>query len=122
VHPSTAAPSLARQSPPPSTPSLEALVGQITASAAAAIARALRERENGRLDPRTKAQGGDLIAMLFGLQQATAGKIDFYAVARARGAQTLAERYGDAVDARTIDILIDGAIEVLQKVVRAQMN
>ena len=51
-----------------------------------------------------------------------AGQIDFYAAARARGTRLLQERYGRDINARTITVLIDAVIEVLQQIVRAELN
>jgi hypothetical protein len=51
-----------------------------------------------------------------------AGQIDFYAAARARGTRLLQERYGRDINARVIAVLIDAVIEVLQQVVRAELN
>ena len=110
------APALLPVAPPlPSTPQLGQVIGQITASAAAAIARALREREHGRLDSKTTARAVDLVALLFSLQRATAGELDFYATARAQGVQALQQRWGKTVNARTIATLVDGVIEVLSR-------
>jgi hypothetical protein len=100
---------------------LEQAIGKIAADAAAALARALREFQTDGLSFGTKMRVGDLIARLFELRLC-AGQIDFYAVARARGAHQLQERYGRDVNARTIAVLIDAVIEVLQQVVRAELN
>ena len=106
----------------PSAPALEQAVGEIAASAALEIARALRHQNNG-LSPRNAASVfGDRVAQLFELQQAYTGRLDFCAVAGAAGARLLRERYGKDLDARTIAVLIDGVIENLQQVVRAELN
>ena len=98
------------------------IIGEVTADAAVVLARALREFQNDGLSPRTRGHWGDLIVRLFELWQVCAGQIDFYAVARARGARLLQERYGRDINARTIAVLIDGALEILQQVVRAELN
>jgi hypothetical protein len=41
---------------------------------------------------------------------------------RARGAHLLQERHGKDLNARTIAVLIDAVIEILQKVVRSELN
>jgi len=51
-----------------------------------------------------------------------AGQIDFYAAARARGARLLQERDGRDINARTIAVLIDAVLEILQQVVRLELN
>ena len=63
---------------------------------------------------------GDRIARLFELRLVCAGPID--AVARTRGARLLQQRYGKDINARTIAVLADAVIEVLQHVVRAELN
>jgi hypothetical protein len=101
---------------------LEQVVGEIAAGAALAIARALHHQNNG-LSPRNAASAfGEWIARLFALRQVCAGQIDFYAIARARGARLLQERYGGDINTRMIAVLIDAVIEVLQQVVRAELN
>src|SRR5262249_717892 len=106
----------------PSAPPLDEVIGETAAAAALAIAQALHEFQTDGLSSRTRAQGGDLIAQLFELRLVYAGQLDFYAVARARGARLLQERYGEDINARTIAVLIDAVIEVLQQVVRAELN
>jgi len=108
-------------SAPPSALPLEQIIGEVTA-AAVALARALREFQTDGLSSRTRAQGGDRIVRLFELRLVYAGQIDFYAVARARGTRLLQKRYGRDINARTIAVLIDAVIEVLQQVVRAELN
>jgi len=106
--------------PQPST--LPQIIGEVTAGAAVALARALREfQQTDELSFETKMRAGDWIARLFELRLC-AGQTDFYAVARARGARLLQERYGRDVNARTIAVLIDAVIEVLQQVVRSELN
>jgi hypothetical protein len=97
-------------------------VGKLTADAAATAARAWYESQNGGLTTKTKMHGGDQIAQLFGLWQVCAGQVDFYAVARASGIRLLRERYGEDISARTIAALTDTVIEILQKVVRSELN
>jgi hypothetical protein len=105
----------------PSAPALEQVIGEVTADAAVVLARALREFQTDGLSFEAKMHVGDLIARLFELRLC-AGQIDFYAVARARGARLLQDRYGRDVNARTIAVLLDAVIEVLQQVVRAELN
>src|SRR5262249_424573 len=106
----------------PSALPLEQIIGEVTADAAVVLARALREFQNDGLSPRTRGHWGDLIVRLFELWQVGAGQIDFYAVARARGARLLQERYGKDINARAIAVLIDGVLEILQKIVRSELN
>src|SRR5215472_3622389 len=101
---------------------LEEIVGAITADAAVVLARALREFQTDGLSARTRAQGGDRIAQLFELRLVYAGQIDFYAVARARGTRLLQDRCGEDISARTIAALIDTVLDILQKVVRSELN
>jgi|SRR6516164_6637725 hypothetical protein len=111
-------------SPLPSALPLEEIIGEIAADAALEIARALRAHQNDELSFKNAATSafGDGIARLFGLWQVCAGWIDFYAVARARGAHVLRERHGGDLNTRTIVVLIDGVLEALRQVVRAELN
>ena len=115
--------SLPAASPQPSALPLEELIGEIAAGAAVAIARALRDQNDG-LSPRNAASAfGDWIARLFELRLVCAGQIDFYAVARARGARLLQERsHGEDLDARMLATLLDAVLETLQQVVRSELN
>ena len=113
--------SLPVASPLPSALPLEEIIGEIAADAALEIARALREFQTDGLSFEAKMRVGDLIARLFELRLC-AGWIDFYAVARARGARRLRERHGEDLNAQTIAVLIGAVIEVLQQVVRAELN
>jgi hypothetical protein len=106
----------------PSTLPLEQIIGEVTADAAVVLARALCEFQTDGLSSRTRGYGGDQIARLFELWQVCAGQIDFYVVARARGARLLQERYGRDINARTIAVLIDGVLEILQQIVRVELN
>ena len=106
----------------PSALPLEQIIGEVTADAAVVLARALREFQNDGLSARTRTHWGDLIAQLFKLWQVCAGQVDFYAVTRARGARLLQERYGEDINARTIAVLIDGVLEILQQIVRSELN
>src|SRR5215831_18609042 len=106
----------------PSALPLEQVVAETAADAALATARALHEFQNGGLSSRTQMDAGDQIVRLFELWQVCAGQIDFYAVARARGARLLQERYGRDINARTIAVLIDAVLENLQQAVRAELN
>jgi hypothetical protein len=100
---------------------LEQVIGEIAAGAAMAIAQALRYQNDGPSFRNAASAFGDWIAQLFELRLC-AGQIDFYAVVRARGAHLLQERYGRDINARTITVLIDAVIEVLQHVARAESN
>ena len=113
--------SLPAASPRSFTQPLEEIIGEIAAGAAVALARALHEFQTDELSFETKMRAGDWIARLFELRLC-AGQTDFYAVARARGARLLQERYGRDVNARTIAVLIDAVIESLQEVVRSELN
>jgi hypothetical protein len=106
----------------PSALPLEQVIAETAADAALATARALHEFQNDGLSSRTRMHAGDQIVRLFELWQVCAGQINFYVVARARGAHLLQERYGRDISARTIAVLIDGVLEILQKVVRSELN
>jgi len=118
----TAPASLPVASPLSSARLLEQVIAETAAGAALTIVEALREFQTDGLSSKTRRHGGDLITRLLELRQVGADQIDFYAVARARGAHLLQERYGKDINARTIAVLIDTVIEILQKVVRSQLN
>jgi hypothetical protein len=110
---------------PAASLALEQVIGEVTARAALAVARALHEFQRDGLSTRkTRMHAGAQIARLFELWQVGAGQIDIYAVARARGARLLQERsYGEDLNARrTIAVLIDAVLETLQQVVRSELN
>ena len=113
--------SLPVASPLPSALPLEEIIGEATADAAVVLARALREFQTDGLSFETKMRVGDLIARLFELRLC-ASQIDFYAVARARGAHLLQQRYGKDINARTIAVLLGAVIAALEHVVRAELN
>jgi hypothetical protein len=106
---------------------IENTIGTATASAACALAQALTEHQNGKLRPETRLAGGERIAKMFELQEATLGEIDFPAVAREHGRRAL-RTYFDASQGASetaMNLLIDGALEVLSKVTaheRARAN
>jgi hypothetical protein len=122
----TAIPALAPSiSPAEIPPSLESLIGEGIASAACAIAQGVTEYENGGLQPKTKLRGGECIARLYALRQASAGKLDFDRVSRLRGAAALRARWGDEItelEQAMMDKMISEVLEILEKVVRAQLN
>ena len=118
----TAPASLPAASLQPSALALEEIIGEIAAGTALEIARALRYQNDGPSFRNASSAFGDWIARLFALRQVCAGQIDFYAVARARGARLLQQRYGRDINARTIVVLIDGVLESLQHVLRSELN
>jgi len=116
----TLAPSPSTTAAPANT--LERHVGELVAAAATAILQALREFQNGGLTASTKMQGGDLICELYRLRQFMIADWPFDAIAREHGKTALREMYGTRIDERTIDLLIGEVLDILQKVVRLQMN
>jgi hypothetical protein len=75
-----------------------------------------------RMRADTRRRGGEVIALLIEVREATAGEMDFDQVARERGAQALRERNGDAVDAETIDKLINGVLYIVHGVIKARLH
>ena len=102
-------------------PSIERHVGELVAGAASLVAEALREYQNGGLTTATKRRG-DCIAHLYRLRQFMIADWPFDAIARTHGVAVLRETCGTDVEARTIDILVDGVLEILAKVVRKAVN
>ena len=104
---------------------IEAKIGAAMASAVCAIALGCHEFQNGGLAPATKTAAGDRIAALYHLQQAHATEIDFDAVAREHGRRALRtyldaegfyQRHSQAQGDATLDIYLDGTLEILGKV------
>ena len=114
-----AQPHLPSNSLPP--PAMERVIGEVVAAAARAIVRALMEYQNGGARPATTRHGGDLIAQLYALRQATIEQLDFDAMARTYGKRVLREHYADVSDA-ALDELVSWPLDILAKVVRSQMN
>src|SRR5262249_13465867 len=108
----------------PALPSARLLeqVGELTADAAATVARAWCESQNGELTTKTTMHGGSQIAELFELWQVCAGQVDFYAVARTGGIRLLRERCNKDISMWTITALIDTVLEIPQQAVRAELN
>src|SRR5262249_56197165 len=96
----------------PSALALEQVIGETAADAALATARALHEFQNDGLSSRTRMHASNQIVRLFELRLGCAGWIDFYAVARARGARLLQERHGDDLDPTTIALLIHPLLHI----------
>src|SRR5262249_56747639 len=105
----------ATPSPPSSTPgpAIEQLAGELVATAACLVARGLSElRERGqiRMSADTRLWGGELMAALITLREASAfafaeAGLDFERVGKEHGARALRERCGRTVRQRTTDEL-----------------
>jgi hypothetical protein len=86
------------------------------ADAVAAISRGCFEWGwGGGLTVPTKALGADRIAALYQLSQTLTG-IDFAAVARSEGRRVMQERHGGDLHEPTLDVIIDGTLEIVDKV------
>jgi hypothetical protein len=103
-------------------PWIEHHVGECVAAAACAILQALDEHNDGSLMSSTKSLGSDTIFALFRLHQYLAGHLDFEAVARREGAAALRAACDGEMSPATIDVLVDGVLDILAKVVRAELN
>jgi hypothetical protein len=103
-------------------PWIEHHVGECVAAAGCAILQALDEHKDGSLMSSTKSLGGDTIFALFRLHQYLAGHLDFEAVARREGAAALRAACDGEMSPATIDVLVDGVLDILAKVVRAELN
>jgi hypothetical protein len=77
---------------------------------------------NGQMSADTKEQGRALIAGLLELRNGTAGELDFNVVARLHGARVLKDRHGQGISDRTVHSLVNAALEVLGRIVRARLN
>jgi hypothetical protein len=121
-HPS---PCLSRpQEPQTADRSVERLIGELIAATACLFAQGLGERfargkMNGQMSADTKERGRALIAGLLELRNSTAGELDFDAVARSHGARILK---GQGISDRTVHSLVNAALEILGRIVRARLN
>jgi hypothetical protein len=108
-------------------PAIEGIIGDLVAAAASLVVEGLCQhwrggRMDGRMHADTRRRGGEVIALLLEIREGVAGELDFDQVARERGAQALRERNGDAVDAETIDKLINGVLYIVHGVIKARLN
>jgi hypothetical protein len=102
----------------------ERLIGELIAATACLVAQGLEEcwargEMDGQMSADTKVQGRALVAGLLELRNDTAGELDFNAVARLYGAKVL---QGQGVSDKTIDSLLDAALAILDRIVRARLN
>ena len=103
--------------------SIELAVGQAVAAAAAAIAEALGEFQDAGVTPRTRNQSGEAIARLFRLQRFLIADFpNFDAMAREQGAAALRAATDGEVSPVTCALLIESALEILARVVAAELN
>src|SRR5262249_14491471 len=107
--------------------SVERFIGELIAATACLFAQGLGEcwargKMNGQMSADTKQQGSVLIAGLRELRNGTAGELDFNAVARSHGARVLKDRYGQGVSDKTLNSLLNAALEVLDRIIRARLN
>ena len=91
---------------------LEQRLGIAVADATAAISAGCLEWMNGGLTAPTKARGGEKIANLYWLFQEASG-LDFFVIARSQGRRVLLERLGADAHEPTVDVLVDGVIDIL---------
>jgi hypothetical protein len=104
-------------------PWLEQHIGDCVAAAACVVLRALDEnKDDGKLTPRTRGDGGDRIFELYRLHQFLVGRLDFDSVARQRGTEALQTACGAELSPTAIDALVDEVLRILHEVVRATVN
>jgi hypothetical protein len=102
---------------------IEAHIGKTVAAAAATIAEALGEFQDGGLTSTTKAAGGSCIFEIYRLRCFLIARFpDFDRLARERGIEELRAATNGEVSSVTIDVLVDGVMDILHKVVRDQLN
>src|SRR5262249_49897836 len=116
-----------------SAPSFAELIGELVATATAAIAQALAERQDGGLTVTTKRVAEDLIVQLYSLQRACVSEgVDFDALARSHGKRVLAARYArlrhepDAPDVELTEVMLDELVswplDLVTKFARSRMH
>jgi hypothetical protein len=99
---------------------VELEIGEAAANAIAAMALAVNEHWNSGHSTSVRTLGGETIARLFALQEATLGRVDFPTVVRQEGKRVLFQRYsakyGAEMSDGAFDILVDGVLEIVSKV------
>src|SRR5262249_42164946 len=102
---------------------IEIQIGRLTGAVACMIAAGLQDLRVGRLQPDTKLTAAELLTRLILLRRDAAGEVDnFELVARTQGFQTLRQLCdADTSDAQ-ITFLVDGALEIMHKVLRSLVN
>jgi hypothetical protein len=105
---------------------IEHAIGEAVVAAVCIVARGCFEFQDGGLALATKNAGADKIATLYRLQQAAPVGIDFTAVARREGKAILrayldadsdfCARHGPGAGESTIDLYLDGVLEILSNV------
>jgi hypothetical protein len=107
---------LAAPTPAPTndeTSDLRAAIGEAMAAAATVLCQGVVELAGRGLRPETKMLGGERLARLYWLQQSAPAGFNFAAAVRTEGRRALREIHGE--DLLVLDILIDGALEILAK-------
>jgi len=103
--------------------SVELAVGQAVAVAAAAIAEALAEHTDGGVTSKTRAQSGDSIAHLFRLRQFLIADFPHFGeICREQGTAALRAATDGEVRPVTCALLIDSVLEILARVIAAELN
>jgi hypothetical protein len=102
---------------------LEYLIGRTVAKAASVAAKGVEERRAGGIRPATLQEAGDLTAELYWLRREVlaSGKLagDFQAIARSEGLKILRKYCGNETSDNVLEILVDGELEILDRVVTA---
>jgi hypothetical protein len=117
-------PAITQPADKPAPNEIERSIGEATASAACAFARALLERQTSWLSPETRLASGTRVAALYTLQQSTLGQIDFAFVARQQGKRVLRQyfdagffqHYSVEQSDAVLDVYIDEVLAILGKV------
>lgn len=109
---------------------IETEIGEAMVSAATWVAAAMQEYQcrGGSLSGAVKSIGGDRIAKLVHLQMATEGQLNFSAIAIREGKRRLRayldaepgfrQRHGPEGGEATLDVFIEGALEIVANVVK----
>src|SRR5262249_23942097 len=106
---------------------VERRIGELIAATACLVAQGLGEcwahgKKNGQMSADTKEYGRALVAGLLELRNGTAGELDFNAVARLQGARVLKDRYGHGISDKTSNSLLNAALEILGRIIRARLH
>src|SRR5262245_51565893 len=111
---------------PPNDRELSMELGVAVADAVAAILVAMSEHYAGDgLTSQTRAKGGEMVARLFHLRQATNGSFDFNSTAHREGKAVLRERLAGCpvkLSDDQLDLLVDQSLGMVAAIAAAKLH
>jgi hypothetical protein len=112
----TPEPPAAAAAPPTADDPILQKIAEATADVVGIIAQGIVDWSGfGMLQPSTRSATGDAFLQLYTLSQATAGELDFPAVARQQGKKLIRQR-GPGLSETIVDDLLAHALDILARV------